>query len=50
MRSLILKDLYNIGNNAKSMLFVLVVFAVVLIPASGVESYTFVCEIGRAHV
>ena len=35
MRSLILKDLYNIGHNAKSMLFVLVVFAVVLIPASG---------------
>ena len=27
MRSLILKDLYNIGHNAKSMLFVLVVFA-----------------------
>jgi len=45
MRSLILKDLYNIGHNAKSMLFVLVVFAVVLIPASGVESYTFVCAI-----
>ena len=28
MRSLILKDLYNIGHNAKSMLFMLAVLAV----------------------
>ena len=26
MKSLVLKDLFNIGHNAKSMLFILVVF------------------------
>lgn len=45
MKSLVLKDLFNIGHNAKSMLFILVVFAVALIPFSGVESYIFVCAI-----
>lgn len=45
MKSLILKDLLNIGHNAKSMLFILFVLAVVLIPFSGVESYIFVCAI-----
>ena len=45
MKSLILKDLFNIGHNAKSMLFILVVFAVALIPFSGVESYILVCAI-----
>ena len=30
MKSLVLKDLFNIGHNAKSMLFILVVFAVAL--------------------
>lgn len=45
MKSLILKDLYNIGHNAKSMLFILVIFAIVLIPTSGVEGYIFVCAI-----
>lgn len=39
MKSLILKDLYNIGHNAKSMLLILLVFAVGLIMSSGVESY-----------
>ena len=39
MKSLILKDLYNIGHNAKSMLLILLVFAIGLIRASGVESY-----------
>ena len=43
MKSLVLKDLFNIGHNAKSMLFILVVFAVALIPFSGVEGYIFVC-------
>ncbi len=43
MRSLILKDLYNIGHNAKSMLFTLVVLAAVFIPTSDIESYIFVC-------
>lgn len=45
MKSLILKDLFNIGHNAKSMLFILVVLAVALIPFSGVEGYIFVCAI-----
>lgn len=45
MKSLILKDLFNIGHNAKSMLFILVVFAIALIPFSGVEGYIFVCAI-----
>lgn len=45
MKSLILKDLFNIGHNAKSMLFILVVLAVALIPFSGVEDYIFVCAI-----
>lgn len=45
MRSLILKDLYNIGHNAKSMLFVLVVLAAVFIPTSDIGSYIFVCAI-----
>lgn len=45
MKSLILKDLFNIGHNTKSMLFILVVFAVALIPFSGVESYILVCAI-----
>lgn len=39
MKSLILKDLYNIGHNAKSMLLILLVFAIGLIMVSGVESY-----------
>ena len=45
MRSLILKDLYNIGHNAKSMLFMLAVLAVVLIPTSGAPSYIIVSAI-----
>lgn len=45
MKSLIMKDLFNIGHNAKSMLFILMVFAVALIPSSGVEGYIFVCAI-----
>ena len=45
LKSLVLKDLFNIGHNAKSMLFILVVFAVAFIPFSGVEGYIFVCAI-----
>lgn len=45
MKSLILKDLYNIGHNAKSMLFILVIFAVAFIPTSDVEGYIFMCAI-----
>lgn len=39
MKSLILKDLYNIGHNMKSMLLVLVILAVGLISSAGTESY-----------
>ena len=46
MKSLILKDLYNIGHNAKSMLFILLVLAVTLVPTSGgVEGYMITCAI-----
>lgn len=45
MRSLILKDLYNIGHNAKSMLFMLGVLAVVLIPTSGASAYIIISAI-----
>lgn len=45
MKSLILKDLYNIGHNTKSMLFILAVFAVAFIPTSGVGAYIFICGI-----
>lgn len=45
MKSLILKDLYNIGHNIKSMLFMLVVFAFCLIPGSGVEGYIVACAL-----
>lgn len=39
MKSLILKDLYNIGHNAKSMFFMLLVFAFFIIPFVGPEAY-----------
>ncbi|WP_312425574.1 ABC-2 transporter permease [Lacrimispora sp.] len=39
MKSLIIKDLYNIGHNAKSMIFILLVLAFGLIPSSGAEGY-----------
>lgn len=39
MKSLVIKDLYNIGHNAKSMLFMLLVFAFVIIPFGGPEAY-----------
>lgn len=45
MKSLVLKDLFNIGHNAKSMLFILVAFATAFIPFSGVEGYIFECAI-----
>lgn len=45
MKSLILKDLYNVGRNAKSMLFILVVFALIFIPFYSIQSYVFVCTI-----
>lgn len=45
MKSLILKDLYNIGHNFKSMFFILLVFAFIVIPSSGPESYIIVSGI-----
>jgi hypothetical protein len=39
MKSLILKDLYNIGHNAKSMLFMLLVLACIIIPFYSVAAY-----------
>lgn len=41
MKSLILKDLYNIEHNAKFMIFSLIILAVTLIPTYGVEGYVF---------
>jgi ABC-2 type transport system permease protein len=45
MKSLILKDLYNIGHNFKSMFLMLLVFAIIFIPSSGPETYIIVCGI-----
>ncbi|MCM1119589.1 MAG: ABC-2 transporter permease [bacterium] len=45
MKSLILKDLYNIGHNVKSMLFVLVILAIAFFPTSGVVGYTVMCAV-----
>lgn len=45
MKSLILKDLFNIGHNVKSMMFILVLLAFAFIPFSGAEGYIFVCAI-----
>lgn len=45
MKSLILKDLYNISHNTKSMLFVLVFFAVIFLPSSGIQGYLYTCAI-----
>lgn len=39
MKSLVLKDLYNIWHNAKSMLFILLVLAFIMIPFVGVDAY-----------
>lgn len=43
MKSLILKDIYNIVHNVKSMLFILIVFAVMFIPTSDIEGYIIAC-------
>lgn len=45
MKSLILKDLYNIGHNAKSMLFMLLIFALFFVPRDGAESYIIISGI-----
>lgn len=43
MRSMIIKDLYNIGHNAKSMILVLVFMTAMLVPTSGVEGCIVMC-------
>lgn len=45
MRGLILKDLYNIGHNARLMGLMLVVMAVILVPTNGIISFMGVCVI-----
>lgn len=45
MKSLMLKDLYNIRHTAKSMLFILLVFAFAFIPNSYMEFYIFMCAL-----
>lgn len=45
MKSLIIKDLFNIGHNAKSMLFILVLLAATLLSTSRDDEYIFVCAI-----
>jgi len=39
MKSLVLKDLYNIGNNVKTMVFMLIFFAAIFIPNNGPGFY-----------
>lgn len=46
MKSLILKDLYNIYHNMKSLALMLIFFLFILIPTSGLEAYIpFACLI-----
>lgn len=45
MKGLILKDLYNIGHNAKTMLLVLVVLGVCLAPTTGLTGYQTTCAL-----
>lgn len=45
MKSLLLKDLYNISHNAKSMLFILAMIALIIVPTSGAPTYTISCSI-----
>lgn len=45
MKSLIIKDLYNIGHNIKSMILILLVFAFIIVPSSGPQSYIIVSGI-----
>lgn len=45
MKSMILKDLYNIRHNTKSMIIILVILAAALIPTAGAEGYIFACAV-----
>ena len=43
MKSLLLKDLYNISHNARSMLVVLIFLAFAIVPTSGPIPYMVMC-------
>ncbi|MBF4695253.1 ABC-2 transporter permease [Fusibacter ferrireducens] len=43
MKSLILKDLYNIGHHSRSMLLMLLIFGVIFLPTNGLISYVIMC-------
>lgn len=45
MKSLLLKDLYNIGHNVKSMLVVLIFLAFAIVPTSGPIPYMVMCAV-----
>ncbi len=45
MKSLILKDLYNMGSSMRSTLFILVFFVITFIPNAGVEGFIGICAI-----
>ena len=45
MKSLVLKDLYNIGHNAGAMLLVLAAVAAAVVPASGAAPYMASCAV-----
>ena len=45
MKSMILKDLYNISQNMKSLVFILIFLAMALIPTSEVLGYVFAASI-----
>lgn len=45
MKSLVLKDLFNISHNANSMIFILLVFAIIFIPTSGAQAFIFISAI-----
>ena len=45
MKALLLKDLYNIGHNARSMLVVLLFLAIAIVPTSGPVAYMVMCGV-----
>ena len=45
MKSLILKDLYNISTSVKTMALILALFAVTILPNLGTASYVAVCTV-----
>lgn len=45
MKSMMLKDFYNIGHNAKQMMLLIIFLAICLIPSSGAEGFIITCSI-----